>query len=99
MVAEAAPGISRSMTTLLTLTERHYSVKEIGDLWQLSPAAIRRLFRNEPGVLRFGKEKRGHQRDYVTLRIPASVAERVYRRSMRPGFVPSAEQDKMNVGV
>ena len=64
-------------------------------MWALSPKAIRCLFRDEPGVLRFGKEKRGHQRDYVTLRIPAGVAERVYRRMMRPGFVPGSDQEKM----
>ena len=45
------------MTQLPTLTERHYSAKEIAELWGLSPAAIRRLFRDEPGVLCFGKEK------------------------------------------
>jgi hypothetical protein len=77
------------------LTEPHYTVKRIAEMWTMSQAAIRRLFRDEPGVLRFGKEKRGHQRDYVTLRIPASVAERVYRRMMRPGFVTSADQDRM----
>jgi len=75
------------MAQLIALSERHYSVKELAEMWGLSPAAIRRLFRNEPGVLRFGKEKKGHQRDYVTLRIPACVAERVYRRCMRPGLV------------
>jgi AraC-like DNA-binding protein len=80
--------------TLLALTEHHYSVKELAQIWGLSPAAIRRTFRDEPGVLRFGKEKRGHQRDYVTLRIPASVAERVYRRCTRPGFVPRAKEDE-----
>lgn len=52
------------------------------------------MFRDEPGVLRFGKEKKGHQRDYVTLRIPASVAERVYRRCMRPNLVPKTEQER-----
>jgi AraC-like DNA-binding protein len=83
------------MTQLIALTERHYSVKELAQMWGLSATAIRRLFRDEPGVLRFGKEKRGHQRDYVTLRIPASVAERVYRRCARPGLVPSGDQDKM----
>ena len=63
-------------------------------MWGMSSAAIRRLFRNEPGVLRFGKEKRGHKRDYVTLRIPDSVAERVYCRCMRPGFQAMPDQDK-----
>jgi len=85
-----------TMTQLSGLTERHYSVKEIAEKWGLSPTAIRRLFRDEPGVLRFTKEKRGLQREYVTLRIPASVAERVYRRLMRPGLVFGADPDKGN---
>jgi AraC-like DNA-binding protein len=75
------------MTQLIALTERHYSVKELAQMWGLSPTAIRRMFRNEPGVLRFGKENKGHQRNYVTLRIPASVAERVYQRCSCPGLV------------
>jgi AraC-like DNA-binding protein len=78
-----------TMTQLIALTERHYSVKELAQLWGLSATAIRRMFRNEPGVLRFGRENKGHQRDYVTLRIPVSVAERVYRRCLRPNLVPS----------
>jgi hypothetical protein len=84
-----------AMNELRALSERHYSVKELAEMWALSPAAIRRLFRDEPGVLRFGKEKRGHQRDYVTLRIPVSVAERVYRRCTLASFVPRVNEDKM----
>lgn len=83
-------------TRLAALTEHHYSVKEVAKILALSPKAIRCQFRDEPGVLRFGKEKRGHKRDYVTLRIPANVLERVYRRMMRPGSVPSADQDNKN---
>jgi hypothetical protein len=78
----------------ITLSERHFSVKELAELWNLSPAMIRRLFRNEPGVVRFGAEKRGHQRDYVTVRIPASVAARVYRRRVCPVFVSMPDQNK-----
>jgi hypothetical protein len=87
------------MVQLLAVTERHYSVKELAEMWGLSSAAIRRLFGNEPGVLRFGKEKKGHQRDYVTLRIPASVVERVYRRCTRPSVVPNPVADATKVGV
>ena len=82
------------MTHAIGLTERHFSANELAELWGLSPAAIRRMFRNEPGVLRFGKEKKGHQRDYVTLRIPLSVAERVYRRCMRPDPVSAPEEGR-----
>ena len=82
------------MSELISLSERHFSVKELAQRLGMSQAAIRRLFRDEPGVLRFGKEKRGHKRDYVTLRIPASVAERVYRRCMRPSFESMPDQGK-----
>ena len=82
------------MTEPIPLTERHYSVKELGQMWRLSSTAIRRIFRNEPGVLRFGKQNQGHRRDYVTLRIPVSVAERVYRRCLRPNLVPSLRDEK-----
>ncbi len=82
------------MSELISPSERHFSVKEVARNWGISTTAIRRLFRNEPGVLRFGKEKRGHKRDYVTLRIPASVVERVYRRCMRPGVQSLPDQDK-----
>ena len=82
-----------------TLTERHFSVRELAENWGLSPVAIRRLFRNELGVIRFGKENKGHRRDYVTLLIPASVAERVYRRCMCPGLIPHPDQDKRKAGT
>lgn len=87
------------MTEPVALNARHFSVKEIARMWGLSPAAIRRMFRHEPGVLRFGKEKKGHQRDYVTLRIPVSVAERVYRRCMGPAIVSKPNEEKSRSGV
>jgi AraC-like DNA-binding protein len=63
-------------------TERHYSVAELAELWNLSPSAVRRLFQREPGVLTIGepRPKYGRRRGKVTLRIPQSVLERVYRR-------------------
>jgi hypothetical protein len=82
-----------TMTQPLALREQHYSVKEIAKTWGYSPTAIRRLFRDEPGVLRLCKAERGRQRDYVTLRIPASVAEKVYRRLMHRGLGSNPEQE------
>ena len=91
--------MERLLTQFPALTERHYSVKELAQMLRLSPAAVRRLFRDEPGVLRFGKEKRGHQREYMTLRIPASVVERVYRRSMCSGFGSRLDGGKFKSGI
>jgi hypothetical protein len=59
---------------------RHYSPDELAECWNLSTDSVRRLFENEPGVLVFENPERGSSRRRRTLRIPESVAERVYRR-------------------
>ncbi len=61
--------------------ERHYTVDEIAEAWKLSRDKVRRLFEKEPDVLVLQKENKARRRQcYRTLRIPQSVAERVYRR-------------------
>ena len=64
-----------------SFSQRHYTVQEIAEMWNLGPDAVRKLFEEEPGVLVFG-DVRGSRskRRYVTLRIPEHVVERVYRR-------------------
>jgi hypothetical protein len=62
--------------------ERHFTPKELADLWRLDESTIRRMFQDEPGVLKIGQAGRRHKRDYVTLRIPASTAARFYRARM-----------------
>jgi hypothetical protein len=57
--------------------ERLYTPSELGILLSLDPSTVRRMFLDEPGVIKFGKENQRGKRDYVTLRIPASVAQRV----------------------
>lgn len=64
--------------------ERHYTVTEIAELWNLSPDAIRKIFERELGVLVLGVSNSRHKRSYRTLRIPQSVAERVHRRLSNP---------------
>ena len=67
--------------------EPHYSVQVLAELWRLDESTIRRIFEAAPGVLRLGNDKRRTgKREYFTLRIPASVAEREYqRRIVAPG--------------
>ena len=60
------------------LLERHYSVAELAQQWNLSRDTIRRMFENEPGVVVFKRPKR-NKRIYRTLRIPESVAKRKYQ--------------------
>ena len=59
--------------------ERHYNPKELASIWRLDETTIRRLFIDEPGVLKIGKSnRRDGKRDYLSLRIPESVALRVH---------------------
>jgi hypothetical protein len=62
------------------MLERHFSPQTLAELWGVSADLIRELFENEPGVIKIGDRQSGRKRKYVTLRIPESVAARVYRR-------------------
>ncbi len=77
----AALTITRS--TQVQPFERHFTPQELAEIWKLDETTIRRILQEEPGVLRFGKASPRGKRGYVTLRIPASVAERVYRERCR----------------
>lgn len=62
-----------------TTFERHFSVEELAQIWNMSEDFVRRLFLHEPGVVVFYRQQPG-RRVYRTLRIPESVALRVHRR-------------------
>ena len=68
----------------MSALEKHYTPQEVAELWGLSDSAVRRLFQDEPGVLRVGEPSRrlGRllKRRYFTLRIPESVVIRVHQR-------------------
>ena len=62
------------------MCERHYSPAQLAEQWSLSEDTVRRIFEREPGVLFFENPERISSRRRRTIRIPESVAERVYRR-------------------
>jgi hypothetical protein len=60
--------------------ERHFTPRDLAEIWKLDETTIRRIFQDLPGVMKIGKaNRRDGKRDYVTLRIPESVASRVYQ--------------------
>jgi len=63
--------------------ERHFTPAELAEIWSLDVSTIRRMFIDMPGVLKVGESNPRGKRGYVTLRIPVSVAERVYRERSR----------------
>lgn len=72
--------------------ERHYTLAELGKAWKMSPDSLRVWFTDEPGVIKWGarKLKKGRQRPYVSLRVPESVARRVYRAKTGSDVQPLA---------
>lgn len=68
-------------TGLPKFTERHYTIAELAELWNLSADCVRKIFEKEPDVLAVGADRpKPRARRYLTLRIPESVAQRVHRR-------------------
>ena len=64
--------------------EQHFTAQDLANLWKLDETTIRRIFQDEPGVFKVGRSnRRDGKRGYVTLRIPESVALRVYRERTR----------------
>jgi hypothetical protein len=60
--------------------EKHYTPGQIAKSWSLNEDSIRRLFKNEPGVLEIPRPETRHKRAYTTLRVPESVLRRVHAR-------------------
>jgi hypothetical protein len=56
--------------------EPHDTVQQVATEWNMDTVTIRKLFRDEPGVLRL-QSAPGKR---VMLRIPKSVKERVHQR-------------------
>ena len=62
-----------------TFRESHFTPRELAQGWGLSDDTIRRWFEDEPGVLKGGVDGSRGRRRKMFLRIPATVAQRVYQ--------------------
>jgi transcriptional regulator GlxA family with amidase domain len=81
----------------VTATEKHFTVQEIADLWQMSAMTVRRLFQDEPGVLKLGVVRTMRSaRPHVMLRIPASVLDR-FHQQRSSGFGPEIKRRRRAV--
>ena len=69
---------------ILPQLEPTLTVAEIAKTWKKSEDAVRRLFENEEGVLKFGHETlrvgKKYRRKYYSIRVPISVFLRVQDR-------------------
>jgi hypothetical protein len=70
----------RSTNAAVSDLERHFTVAELSKRWFFSANTIRRLFSQEPGVVRVARPQTRSKRGYTSMRIPERIAERVHRR-------------------
>lgn len=61
--------------------ERHFTVSELAAIWKLSAEFVRQLLEREPGVTEWVRQRPGARR-YRVLRVPESVARRLYARAV-----------------
>jgi hypothetical protein len=65
------------------MDEPHYTPDQLAAWWHVSGNTIRRLFRNVVGVMILNHPEELHKRGHASMRIPASVAQRVYEQHMQ----------------
>jgi hypothetical protein len=61
----------------------HYTPRFYAELWGLSESTVLRWFQDQPGVLKCGEPRRTGSRTRVEIRIPFSLAMRVYAERTR----------------
>lgn len=76
-----APMATEQQQVTEPFAERHYTVNELASMWRLSGEFVRQLVQHEPGVTEWVRQQPGRRR-YRVLRVPQSVAERVYERAL-----------------
>ena len=57
----------------------HYTPRLYAELWGISESTVLRWFQDQPGVLKCGEPKGNGRRTRVEIRIPFSLAMRVYQ--------------------
>jgi hypothetical protein len=93
--------------TINLIEELKYTSKELAKKVKLHPTTVRKMFRNEPGVICFGREGdvgrgKNRRRPYFSLRIPASVAARVLEKKVsgaKTGMLHSPDTKRAGVSI
>ena len=71
-------SIERIPPAPATMMERHFTLSVLASLWDFSEDFLYDRFRDEPGVIYTGQKPQKGRKQWGLLRIPESVAMRVY---------------------
>jgi hypothetical protein len=75
-----APALINRNTPHHAELEQYFTPKELGEILKVHEKTVKRMFQDEPGVLKLNQKRLLRGRPHVTLRIPRSVFERVARK-------------------
>ena len=64
--------------------EKHYRVGELARMWGLCRETIRKLVKDDPGVI---KIRMGRKKAHTIYSIPESAAHRIHTRLLNPSRV------------
>ena len=56
--------------------ERHYRIGELAALWKVGRETVRKLVKDDPGVL---KIRMGRKKAHTTYSVPESAARRIHK--------------------
>jgi hypothetical protein len=65
------------MPTDSTTFERHYRVGELAKLWSLGRETVRKLVKDDPGVI---KIRMGRKKSHTVYSVPEPPAQRIHTR-------------------
>jgi hypothetical protein len=61
--------------------EKHYRIGELAEMWGLGRETVRRLVKDDPGVI---KVRMGRNKTHTVYSIPKSTARRIHTRLLNP---------------
>jgi len=61
--------------------EKHYRIGELAEIWGLGRETVRRLVKDDPGVI---KIRLGRKKTHTLYSIPESAAKRIHTRLLNP---------------
>lgn len=65
----------------IAFAEQHYRIADLAKLWGLGRETVRKLVKDDPGVL---KITNGDKRLHTTYSVPESAAKRIHTRLLNP---------------
>lgn len=80
LIGEVGPTPRPSVMMLATdglAFETHYRIGDLARIWKLGRETVRKLVKDEPGVI---KIRNGRKKAHTTYSVPESVAKRVHTR-------------------